>query len=91
MNYAKLFAEWKARVIKKDTKLETAKIKSKIDKFESTNLWTLNWVWDSTVKTLLENWISSLDELKEAWVRKVKSLDLNPFSFKAIKEFLQSK
>jgi hypothetical protein len=91
INYAKLFANNMSSVIKQNAWVEKAKVKNKIDKLESTDLWTLKWIWDTTVKQLLENWISSLEELKEAWVRKVNNLKLNPFSLRAIKEFLQSK
>jgi len=89
MNLAKLFAEWRAKVIAKKWGMEWAKIQSKIDKLDNTDLWTIDWVGDSTVKLLLENWISSLEEMKEYWVDKLEQLKLNPFSFKAIKKFLK--
>lgn len=91
INYAKIFAENQSRVIKMNSKIDTAKVKSKIDKLEKTDLWTIKWVWDGTVKILLENWISSLDELREAWIDNIDKINLNPFSFRAIKEFLQNK
>ena len=91
MNLAQIFAENRNRVIKQNTNIETKKIQSKIDKIESTDLLTIKGIWESTVKILLENWISSQDELIQAWVNRIKELKLNPFSTKAIKEFLQSK
>jgi len=90
MNLAKMFAEWKAKAMAKDNKLETTKIKSKIDKLESTNLGTINGVGESTVKVLLENWISSLAGLEKFWIKEIKKLKLNPFSLKAIKKFLDN-
>ena len=89
MNLAKLFAEWKAKVIAQRAWVEATKIKSKIDKIEKTNLWTITWVGDTTIKKLLENWIGNIEELKEVWIRKLKELELNPFSFKAIEKFLK--
>jgi len=87
INYAELFAKNKSKIAKMNAKVEATVVKSKIDKLEKTDLWTLKWVWWSTVKLLLENWISSLAELREA---DISSIELNPFSLKAINEFLQT-
>lgn len=89
MNYAKMFAEAQARVIERNTSKESSKIKSKINELETTNLWTIKWVWDITVKKLLEKWISSKEELLGLWEEWIGDLKLNPFSLKSIKEFLK--
>jgi len=88
MNFAKLFAENRANILW-NNKTEKAVVKSKIDKLDKTNLWTIKWVGEATVKTLLENWIGSIDDLSKFWKQKLKDLKLNAFSFTAITNFLK--
>jgi len=89
MNLAKMFAEWRQRVIAQRASNEETVIKSKIDKIETTDLLTLKWIWDWTVKLLLENGISSLEELTKEKIKKIEWL--NPLSLKSINEYLKTK
>ena len=90
MNFAKLFADNRAKVIKLNNKQEVAKVQSKIDKFENTNLLNIKWIGEGTVKKLLENWVSSQEELKGMKQKDLKEMWINPISLKSIKEFLKN-
>lgn len=90
MNYAKVFAWDRARLIEEKAFKNKKKIKSKISSFTKTDLLKLKWVWEYTVKVLLENWIWTLEELKSFWLMQFKKLDINPLSKRVIEEYLRN-
>jgi len=90
MNLAKLFAANRASVIHQKAKVATAKIETKIDELEKTDLPTIKWVWEWTVKALLEQWVGSIKELTELSKKELEALNLNPLSLKSITKFLEN-
>jgi len=65
-------------------------IDDKIKTLESTNLQEIKWVGESTIKKLLENWISSKDELIEIGEDGIKKLSLNFLSERALLKFIKA-
>lgn len=90
-NFAKLFANNRAKVLlnNKD-KIEVSKLTGKIRTIENSDLLEIKGVGQSTVETLLENGIWTIEELREAGVEKIRSFGLNPLSLKGLEKFLDN-
>jgi len=91
MNFAKIFAENRYNIITKKDRNEFKKITSQIKTLETTDLININWVWEATVKKLLEKWINSEAELLEYKIEDIEKLKLNILSMKAIRKLFDNK
>lgn len=84
----RLAAENRASILKREDKRDVANLIWKATSIEKSDLLHIKWVWEATVKILLDNWITNWKELKEAGEEKIKMLIKNPLSAKALLESL---
>lgn len=79
-----MFANNRASILKKEDRDDIIKNITRATNIEKSDLLHIKWVWEATVKTLLENWITNWKELKEAGEEKIRKLITNPLSVKAL-------
>lgn len=82
--FAKLFANNTASILTKKDREWINKNMTKAVSIERSDLLTIKWVGEATVKLLIENWITSWKELKEAWEEKISKIVKNPLSLNAL-------
>lgn len=57
---------------------------NQIEEVETTNLNDIKWIWPSTIKTLLENGIKTIEDLEKVGMSKIKEIIKSPISIKAL-------
>jgi len=89
MNLAQILAENRVRILTKEDKHKILKISKEIDLMELSDLNDIKWVWEATIKILLENWISSQEDLLKVNIDDIKKLKLNYLSEIALIKFIK--
>jgi len=69
---------------------QVRKINKELKTLSTTDLNDVKWLWPATLKTLIEGWITTKEDLKETWIDKIKSIVTNPMSLKGIINFLKN-
>lgn len=82
------FQQW--RPINKQ-KAKIASIDNKITSIKNSNLNEIKWVWEETIRSLIESWIYSKDDIVKAGEEKVKSLSIWFFAKRWLLNFLKIK
>lgn len=89
MNLAKIIANNRVKILSQRDKNKFVTLTNQINSLETTDLNEIKWVWEATVKILLENNITSKDDLLKISEEEIKWLKLNLISEKALIKFIQ--
>ena len=90
MNLSQIVANNRAWILSRKDKVNIAIIDSKINSIKETDLREVKWVGEATIKILLENWIRSKEDLKNADTDNLKRIITNFLSYRAIEKFLKN-
>lgn len=72
-------------------RVESAMINMEKEELENASLSEIKGIWPWTIKTLSENWIKSVSQLRAAWEDDIKKIITNPIALKGVINFLQTK
>lgn len=87
MNLAKILAENKVRILSWNEKINS--ISGKLNTMWTTDLKDIKGIWEDTISKLIDNWISSIDELKTIDTERLKLISINPISKNILAKYIK--
>lgn len=80
-----------AKINTANMKKDSLIITDEIQKLEWSDLLTISWIWNWTVKLLSDAWVKNIEQLKALWEDEIKKIITNPLTLKSIFNFLNKK